>query len=519
MPRFLQRILAPGFLALLAGLALGEWPQWRGPDRSGVALKSPALADTWSDEGPAKLWTSEELPENSGEGSVAAVGERAYLFVNWARLVPTPVRKIDRQVLNKLRWIDQERIPAALLKKVEEARLNKAPKSRRLVKKWSKEWSEANLGDEDKRWQGQLERRLGEGKDALSLQTLAKLGAARDRSFPTATEFEKWLATQGFNEDEQKAVIEAVPTTKPLAEDVVLCLGLNDGKTIWKRQLPGIADRGMASSTPTIVDDRLYVTGTTHVHCLDATSGVPIWKSALPSDTSASSLLVTEDHVIGLCGRLVAWHRSSGDIAWTQKSIRGRKSSPVLWTHKGQSYVLVNTGLGTITCVRLKDGELLWTAPGGGDSTPVITGDVALVHSEEEKLGLIAYDLTPEAAKKRWHIALQGRGAASPLVYKGNVYLVGSDRILCARLSDGHEHWNKKATADITSPFIADGKLFTLINKGSDFVALDASPGEFRELAKTRVRAQRCPSPTFANGRVLLRHRDAVICYDLKRTP
>lgn len=515
MPSLFQCFVLPGSIALLCSSAWADWPQWRGPDRNGVATDSLSLADSWPEDGPPKLWTSEELPENSGEGSAIVSGERAYLFVNWARQVATPIRKIDRQVLNKLGWIDREKVPAKLLKKAEEARLNQAPKARRLVKKWSKEWVEANLGEEDKGWRGQIERRLGQGRAALSLNTLATLGAARDRSFPTAVDFVTWLKKEGLNEEEQQAVIEVVPTTKSLAEDVVLCLGLQDGKTIWKRPLPGIADKGMASSTPAIVDGRLYVIGTTHVHCLDALSGEPIWKTALAGGTSPSSLLVTKEYVIGLNGRLVAWNRSNGEVAWSQKNIRGRKSSPVLWTHKDQNYVLVNTGLGTISCVRHEDGELLWSAPGGGDSTPVITGDVALVHSESEKLGLVAYALTPEGAKERWHIPLQGRGAATPIVYKENVYLAGGDRILCARLKDGHEHWNKKITAEISSPFVADGKLFSLIGRGSDFVAIDASPGEYHELAKTRVRAQRCPSPTYAKGRVLLRHRDSIICYDL----
>ena len=33
-----------------------DWPQWRGPDRTGVAHNSPPLASAWPDSGPKKVW-------------------------------------------------------------------------------------------------------------------------------------------------------------------------------------------------------------------------------------------------------------------------------------------------------------------------------------------------------------------------------------------------------------------------------------------------------------------------------
>ena len=59
----------------------GEWPQWRGPDRNGIATDEPALVSSWPKDGPVKLW---EYPAPGGAkgglGSVVVTGGKA-IFV------------------------------------------------------------------------------------------------------------------------------------------------------------------------------------------------------------------------------------------------------------------------------------------------------------------------------------------------------------------------------------------------------------------------------------------------------
>jgi outer membrane protein assembly factor BamB len=53
-----------------------EWPQWRGPERSGISLETGLLA-SWPTSGPKALWTISSLGE--GYGSLAIRGDRIYL--------------------------------------------------------------------------------------------------------------------------------------------------------------------------------------------------------------------------------------------------------------------------------------------------------------------------------------------------------------------------------------------------------------------------------------------------------
>jgi outer membrane protein assembly factor BamB len=66
--------------ALLAGavviVSAADWPQWQGPDRTGVS-KETGLLKQWPASGPAVVWTASGL--GNGYGSMAVVGDRVFL--------------------------------------------------------------------------------------------------------------------------------------------------------------------------------------------------------------------------------------------------------------------------------------------------------------------------------------------------------------------------------------------------------------------------------------------------------
>ncbi|HXI40327.1 MAG TPA: PQQ-binding-like beta-propeller repeat protein [Bryobacteraceae bacterium] len=53
-----------------------EWPQWRGPERTGVSSET-GLAKSWPAGGPPKVWSISSLGE--GYGSLAILGDRIYV--------------------------------------------------------------------------------------------------------------------------------------------------------------------------------------------------------------------------------------------------------------------------------------------------------------------------------------------------------------------------------------------------------------------------------------------------------
>jgi outer membrane protein assembly factor BamB len=72
-------LLAAGLTSSLHS-APGDWPQWRGPDRSGVSSETGLLQE-WPEGGPKLLWTADKI--GSGYASVTISGNR--IFTNTDR--------------------------------------------------------------------------------------------------------------------------------------------------------------------------------------------------------------------------------------------------------------------------------------------------------------------------------------------------------------------------------------------------------------------------------------------------
>jgi outer membrane protein assembly factor BamB len=61
----------PGDKSVLAQTAGGHWPQWRGPDRTGVSTET-GLLTTWPDGGPREVWASSGLGQGFSSVAIAA---------------------------------------------------------------------------------------------------------------------------------------------------------------------------------------------------------------------------------------------------------------------------------------------------------------------------------------------------------------------------------------------------------------------------------------------------------------
>ena len=462
-----------------------DWPQWRGSNRDGVAAKSPALADSWPAAGPKLLWASQDQiitqQLNGGFGSVSIVGGRAYLYQYLRSPVIFTTRTLKADAL----------------------------------------------------------QRLAKAKDAPPKDALDKIKTIKDKEFPSADALEKWFADNAIDPNTAARVRKEIPAKGEQAADVFYCLDANTGQTLWKQEFAGQKIHGNGcSSTVCVVADRLYATGgNTTMYCLRAKDGNLVWKSAVPREAPAwagsSSPLVTQGLVILVAGQLTAFRDADGSVAWTQAKVKGIAPSPVLWSADGKEYLLCNSDAG-LSCADVATGEVLWTVPGGGNSTVAVADDIAVIVTDKKDQGILAYKISPAKAEKIWSIAPFADRGTSVVIYAGHVYAVGGAspgmtnwRALCANLADGKTCWEEKSDdfkkPEVNTPIIADGKMFFYAGgEAFNLLMFRAAPDKYELLGKFKPETSKTPSyscanPSIADGRLFLRLNDRVACYDLRK--
>ncbi len=493
-----------------------DWPQWRGPLRNGIATGSVDLPEQLTEENaPRKLWeTSEEIPSDhyGGHGSVAISEGRVYLSIVWHRDEPTETRRIDGDVLSALDYRGTGSLPKETVEKMESDRLSL---SRRLrgaaLDQWAQEWVDANIDPKTKlSLGGWIIGRFKKGPAAIPLSVYERLTTVSNRVFANQAEVETWVDEQGFEPAIRAQIIQAIPNTMKVADDVVLCLDAETGAELWRFKSPGFPSGRASSSTPAIHDGRVYAALSETLYCLDAVKGEKLWSAALTGKKGpASSPLVAGGKVYLMQNSLTAFDATSGAVVWDNPEVKGANSSPVLWRD-----LVVCNSQGKIIAVKGEDGKTAWTVPGGGDATPVIDGDRLVVTSTLDGKNIIAYDLAGDAPRELWSYGfLAQRYSASPIVHEGAVYHLCSDRHLCLDLATGNVLWERQAQSSISSPLLADGKLIVYENRGGFVSLIAAAKDDYQSLGKAKVGALYCASPALVGNTLYLRTAKSVTAY------
>jgi len=514
-----MKVTLPFFCLLTLAAQAADWPQWRGPLRNGVLPDSPKLLDAWPAGELKLLWDSEPIPSNDDGGlsSVVVVGNRAVVSVVWTREVPSETRQINELIVRQLGHQSTGALGPELVKKMEEARLALSPTLRgKKLDDFTKEWIDANLNQKQRQlYSGYISGRFKKGSIALPLEALDKLAGQQQRIFASEAELRGWLDAEMFSDEVKKAVMDAVPPTRRVAEDTVVCLDITTGQTLWKTAAPGEPTGRNSSSTPCIAEGRVFTLGSVAAYAVDLETGKLLWSTKLAQKGPGSSPLAVDGAVVINAKHLYALDAATGRELWKQEKAGGGNSSPAVWQSGGRSFALCN-GRATLDAVDAKTGEIVWSVPGAGDSTPAVAGDLLAVQSRKPELGLVVYRLKISGAEKLWNApADQLRTQSSPVIHNGYVYLTDNDVQQCFDAVNGSKRWSAPVPGSISSPVIADGKLFVLINSGNNVQMLRADGTARTELGKANVKAAWVPSPTIASGRLFVRQKDRICCFSL----
>jgi outer membrane protein assembly factor BamB len=348
------------------------------------------------------------------------------------------------------------------------------------------------------------------------------------------------------------------------ADDIVLCIDAETGKTRWKRRF---AEKGLNHSkypagpllTPCIADGRVYALGTAaRVYCLDIKDGKVLWETGdwpggrrfdadrqeglknrkMPyyfqnayklctGPVLAGGVVAVTDYCADMTKRqkknygLVGLDAATGKFLWQVADCMGGVTSPVPWLHRGKQYFIA-AAPNRLTCIEAATGAVAWDYRGHVNKlgTPAVSGDVLvcggtgsgfsprhIAFKDKQKHGVLGFRMDDRGARRLWSLQpKQHADWTSPVIYKGHAYTLAGRSLACIDVETGDIRGTIKFKYGgyYSSPVAADGRLIfrtTLYN---------ADPKAFRALGvlqtgKTRVPIEVWTTPAIADGKFYVR--------------
>ena len=318
-------------------------------------------------------------------------------------------------------------------------------------------------------------------------------------------------------------------------KDTVYCLDFETGAVVWTYSYSqGLGQYPGPRATPTVEGDRVYtVSQSGDVICFDAKRGRVIWRRNLtrdfqarsPSWGFAASPCIVDRYLILNAGTAgIALDKQNGKVLWSNAPGRGGYATPMVYDYRGRRYVAI-FGHDSLYGVDLASGKIQWRFPWQNSSQvnaadPVIFGDKIFISSAYGR-GCALLKLSDSGVSVVWQNASMNNHFASSLYYDGYIYGIDGDvryrnaKLKCLDPKDGKVLWSENFG---TGSLMAAPNFLILLSENGDLVIAEATPSEYRELARSRVLGRTAwTAPVLCRGRIFCRNvRGELVCVNVR---
>lgn len=373
----------------------GDWPQWRGPDRTGLSRET-ALLREWPSSGPALLWTAANL--GAGYGSMAVSGDR--IFVQGTRAGRSIVVTLNRADGKEL-WSkalgpsgDNDRGPGPRgTPTVDGERLYVLSENGDLVCLLARDgtsvWQRNILRDFNGRNIPWLisESPLVDGNQLIVTPGgrnagMVALDKMTGKTIWTSTE----LSDQAGYASPVAADVQGVRTIMTLTAEAGVGVRASDGKLMWRYR--PVANGTANITTPVFSDNKVFYTSAY------GTGGALLGLRAEAGEVRAQEIYFTRD----------------------------------MENHHGQ-VVLVNGYLygynnSILTCLEFATGKRVWRDRGVGKGAVTYADGHLYILSEDNVVGLV--EATPAGYREKGRFEIRDQrwpSWAIPVVSGGRLYI------------------------------------------------------------------------------------------------
>lgn len=315
----------------------------------------------------------------------------------------------------------------------------------------------------------------------------------------------------------------------------VVCYNLRTGAEKWTHRdraryytsLGGLGPR----ATPTIDGNRVYTLGSTGIlNCLDFESGKQIWSTNIFEENRAeappwgvsTSPLVLDELVIVSAGGAVAYHKGTGEIAWTGHRTQTGYSSPFLTTLAGtEQIVLFSNGL--VTSHEPTTGKLLWKQPWPAAecaAQPLPLSDNKLLVSTAYGIGAKLFQISRSNLSEEFNVnliwnAISFKAKFTTIIYyEGYIYGLADGIFACINASDGQRQWKRGRYGHGQTLLISD--VLLVLTESGEIVLLEPNPKVHKELARLpAITGTTWNNPALVGNYLLVRNNREAACYSL----
>ena len=318
--------------------------------------------------------------------------------------------------------------------------------------------------------------------------------------------------------------------------DYAVCLDSRNGAVRWRTRTTGNDPSGWRGggsprATPTVAGKMVYVfTAHGRLLALDSQFGTQRWSrdivrefdSVRSSGSFGASPLVEGDVVLIEAGgkrgqSLMAFDKTSGEVAWTAGSDERGHSSPIIATIGQMRQAVFFTNYGLIA-VAPQHGRVLWkyhwmTSQSPNAATPVFIPPNRFFISSDmggSVVEITATDKGYEVAEVWRNNNMQNHSATS-IYYQGHLYGFDGSTLKCLDAETGEEKWKARGYGHGTL-IVADGHL-VIFDEGCNLGIAEATPAGFAEKANAQVfRRSICETvPSLADGGIYLRDDKEIV--------
>ncbi len=314
-----------------------------------------------------------------------------------------------------------------------------------------------------------------------------------------------------------------------------------DGKLKWKAPYgKEFSESYPGARTSVVVDgDLLYMySGLGELVCMNAANGEKKWSKNVLTELGGENITwgVTETVVIdgdllyvtpgGKTNNVVALNRFNGNLVWSSPG-KGEPSAyctPLLVELPARKLLVTHTA-DHIIGLDAKTGDLLWDYPQTNRwkvhaNTPVYYNGGLFCFSGYGQGGVkLTLSADGSSVGKAWTKTELDSRMGGIVLLDGYLYGSGDNarEWRCVNWETGEETY---AAKDIAKGVViaADGKLYCYSERG-ELALVTANPKEFKVTGKTKVdlgSAQHWAHPVINDGRLLVRHGNALIAYKIK---